>query len=95
MKGSDLVPGLNVTVFCLGVWCQTRITIFKNGIYVFPDLNAFHVQVNFSFQVSVDRDGLNHHEERAKLLRSPLTLWVMGSQWRELSEKQIFDAAPS
>ena len=28
LKGSDLVTGMKVTVFCLGVWCQTRIKFF-------------------------------------------------------------------
>ena len=47
-KGSDLVTGLNITVFYLDVWCQTRITNFlKGGVSVFLDLNAFHMSVGF------------------------------------------------
>lgn len=73
LKVSDLVTGLNVMVFCLGVWCQTRITNFLRSGFYFPGFECISYVSGCSSQVSVDRDGLDYSEETAKLLRSPLT----------------------
>ena len=49
-----MVTGLNIMIFCLGVWCQTRIKSFVVVVVltcffvpVFLDLNALHVSSGF------------------------------------------------
>lgn len=48
-----MVTGLNIMIFCLGVWCQTRIKSFVVVVLtcffvpVFLDLNALHVSSGF------------------------------------------------
>lgn len=40
-----MVTGLNVMIFCLGVWYETRITSVERRVSVFMDLNAFHISM--------------------------------------------------
>lgn len=73
-----MATGLNIMIFCLGVWCQTRI---KSVVVVvkmvfcscFPEFECTSCVIGFCFQVSVDRDGLNYIEEKVLLLKSHLT----------------------